>query len=458
MRRILTVSVKTELDVLAARQRSRQITALCGFTNHDQVRISTVVSELARNIYNYADSGRIDFAISQESVEQSLKQSLIIRIEDQGPGIANLHLILAGQYHSETGMGLGILGARRMMDEFDITTVPDKGTTIVLKKLLPADATFLTPAMIGDIGAQIGTLQVNVALSEIQQQNKDLLESFAALKAHQDELLQLTQQLQATNGKMAELNAELAVKADQLQRADVRKDEFLAILAHELRNPLAAAAMTADILENVPVPQARVIEMGKTISRQVGHMSRLVEDLLDVSRVTRGLVAIENEAVDMRTVVLASLEQTSPLVKSKTHSLLPSLADDGCHVLGDMTRLVQVVSNLLTNAARYTPDGGHIAIDLSVDQDCVVVQVSDNGIGIGPDLMSRLFDLYVQAEVSTDARTGGLGLGLTLVKSIVDLHQGTIDVFSDGKDKGSRFRVQLPRHHPDIRDDKKCPA
>ena len=121
MRRILTVSVKTELDVLAARQRSRQITALCGFTNHDQVRISTVVSELARNIYNYADSGRIDFAISQELATQSL----MIRIEDQGPGIANLHQILAGEYQSESGMGLGILGARRMMDECDITTAPN---------------------------------------------------------------------------------------------------------------------------------------------------------------------------------------------------------------------------------------------------------------------------------------------------------------------------------------------
>ncbi|HEV2610026.1 MAG TPA: ATP-binding protein [Noviherbaspirillum sp.] len=441
MRRILSVSVKTELDVLAARQRSRQITALCGFTSHDQVRISTVVSELARNIYNYADSGRIDFSISQ----QSDVQSLMIRIEDLGPGIAHLPLILAGRYHSETGMGLGILGARRMMDECDITTVPNEGTTIVLKKLLPAGAAYLTPAMIGDIGSQIGTLQVNVALSEMQQQNKDLLEGFAALKAHQDKLLQLTQELQTTNEKMVALNVELAVKAEQLQRADVRKDEFLAILAHELRTPLAAAAMTADVLENVPVSQARVIELGKTISRQVGHMSRLVEDLLDVSRVTRGLVAIKNDPVDMRAVVLASLEQTSPLVKSKSHSLLQSLPDVACHVSGDMTRLVQVVSNLLTNAARYTPAGGRITVDLAADEDWIVVEVMDNGVGIDPELMPRLFDLYVQAEVSTDARTGGLGLGLSLVKSIVDLHRGTVSAASEGNGKGSRFRVQLPR-------------
>lgn len=441
MQQILTVEVKNELDVLVSRQRARQITSLCGFNNHDQIRISTVVSELARNIYNYANKGQVEFSLSG----QTDSQSLMIRIEDQGPGIEDLDLILSGRYHSKTGMGLGILSARRLMDNVEITTHKNIGTCIRLQRNLPAGSTNLTSAAIGSIRAQIDALQDNVALSEVQQQNKELAEALAAVKAHQEELLHLTHELRATNQTVVALNEELKSKAEQLQRADIRKDEFLAILGHELRNPLSAVSMASCLLEAQQMPPERAAQLGQVITRQTNHMSRLVEDLLDVSRVTRGLVAIDKKPVDMRTVVENTVEQVGPLIKRKSHKLAINVPDEACYVLGDMTRLVQVGSNLLSNAARYTPDGGTISVHLVAEPEQVVLRVTDNGIGIAPELLPRLFDLYVQAEHPTDGKNGGLGVGLALVKSIVELHSGTITASSRGKGEGSQFSVGFPR-------------
>ncbi|MFC7515841.1 ATP-binding protein [Herbaspirillum sp. GCM10030257] len=441
--RIITIAVKTELDVLVSRQRARQVTALCGFSPHDQVRISTVVSELARNIYNYAAPGKIEFAVSKVATAQDL----VIRVEDKGPGIENLDAILEGRYKSRTGMGLGILGARRLMDHVEITTAKNQGTTLVLKRALPPGVPILTPAMIGTFGAQLGVLQDNVALAEVQHQNMELLQALSALKANQEELLVLTHQLRVTNQAVAGLNADLEEKAVQLQQADVRKDEFLAILAHELRNPLAAASLAAEVLESAPLPTERVVQLGQVVSRQVGHMSRLVEDLLDVSRVTRGLVAIDKKIVDMRTITQTAVEQLGPVINAKSHEFLLSFPDEACLVSGDATRLVQVGTNLIGNAVRYTPDGGQISVTLLMTDKTVTFQITDDGDGIDPDLLPKLFDLYVQAERSTEGRNGGLGIGLTLVKSIVELHGGTVTAKSAGKGLGSTFSVSLPRQN-----------
>lgn len=439
--RILTVAVKSELDVLVSRQRARQITELCGFSPQDQVRIATVVSEMARNIYNYATSGKVEFAVSKATIAQDL----VISVEDDGPGIDNLDAILDGRYQSKTGMGLGILGARRLMDHVDITTAKHVGTTIVLKRALPAGAPVVTSTMVGSFSAQLGTLQDNVALAEVRHQNQDLLETLAASKIQQEELQAVTQQLRATHETVVMLNSELEEKAAKLQKADVRKDEFLAILAHELRNPLAAAGMAASVLEAAPVSSERATQLGQIVSRQIGHMSRLVEDLIDVSKVTRGLVAIEKKVVDMRTIARTAVEQLGPVIIAKSHQLVLSLPDDECCVSGDATRLVQVGTNLIGNAVRYTPVGGEISVTLLPTTEMVTFQVTDNGQGIDPDLLPRLFDLYVQAERSTEGRTGGLGIGLTLVKSIAELHGGTVSATSHGKGLGSTFTINLPR-------------
>jgi signal transduction histidine kinase len=440
-RRLMTVAIKTELDVVACRQRARQIAALCSFGAQDQARISTAVSELARNAFSYANGGKVEFAVTEDTPPQML----LVRIEDEGPGIDSLDLVLAGRFQSPTGLGLGIIGARRLVDQCDITTVKGVGTTILLKKALPADAPLVTPAKIGAFGTQLAALPNNVALSEVQQQNRELIGALEALQERQDELLRLTQTLESMNRSMAALNAQLDEKARHLGDADRRKDEFLAILSHELRGPLSATGLAAQVLSVPPVPEPRAAQLGQVIMRQVGHMTRLVEDLLDVSRVSRGLVILEKTSVDLCAIVRDALEQVGPLIKSKSHEFVVAIPSGHCWIPGDRIRLVQVVCNLLSNAARYTPAGGHITLSLAVEESTTILTVKDDGIGLSPDLLPHLFDLYVQAERSSDGKNGGLGLGLALVRSLVEAHGGTVTAASDGKGLGSTFSVRLQR-------------
>lgn len=432
---IHSVRVNSELDVLVSRQRSRQIAALCSFSNQDQVRISTVVSELARNIFNYAGVGTVEFSVATDET----LQSLMIRFTDDGPGIADLDLILSEQYKSTTGMGLGILGARRLMDSCEIATAGD-GTTIVIKRSIPKGSAQLTPAFITRMSEQLGILPDGAALAESRQHNQELAAALATLKSQQEEL-------KAANAAVVSVYAALDLKAAQLQQADVRKDEFLAILAHELRNPLSAIAMAAGSLGHPGVNMARMGEMGALITRQVGHMGKLVEDLLDVSRVTRGMVEIHRQQVDLRTVVQNAFEQLTAAIEAKGQHLETTLPKQACQVTGDELRLTQVVSNLLSNAVRYSPRGAMIGVALSAHGSTVTLTVSDNGNGIEPALLPRLFDLYVQAENSTSGK-GGLGIGLTLVKSIVELHGGSVAATSAGRGLGSRFEVCLPLRTP----------
>ena len=236
-----------------------------------------------------------------------------------------------------------------------------------------------------------------------------------------------------------------AVQAgEQLRLANRRKDEFLAILSHEMRNPLAAAKMAAMLLEAPNMNDARAAHLGQVINRQVGHMSRLVEDLIDVSRVSQGLVTLDMKRVDMMLVLHEALEQVRPMMTAKRHTVRIDSAAGGSFVSGDKTRLVQVVSNLLSNAARYTPDEGSISIRTTSQAGVFVLEVADNGIGLDAQTVPELFNLFVQAERSTDRKNGGLGLGLALVKSLVELHGGSVTASSDGKDLGSMFAISLP--------------
>lgn len=245
-----------------------------------------------------------------------------------------------------------------------------------------------------------------------------------------------------------------------LQEADRRKDEFLAMLAHELRNPLAPIAAAADLLQIAQQEGARVRRIGGIISRQLRHMSGLVDDLLDVSRVTRGLVTLDKAPVDMRQIVTDAVEQVRPLIDTKRHQLILQVSPDAAIVVGDAKRLVQIVANLLNNAAKYTPDRGEVAIRLDVNGLHVTVEVADNGIGMPPDLVNRVFDLFAQAERSSDRTAGGLGIGLAIVKSLVELHGGVVSCESQGVGKGSRFVIRLPclaecgEHTPMPTDDK----
>ena len=231
---------------------------------------------------------------------------------------------------------------------------------------------------------------------------------------------------------------------ERLEREHQRKDEFLAMLAHELRNPLAPISSAAQLLRVLFADVPRIKDVSGVISRQVAHMTHLVDDLLDVSRVTRGLVTINQTTVELGAVLREAAEQIKPVIDARKHSLALEIASAPLPVCGDRTRLVQVAANLLNNAAKYTPDGGMLHVSLARQDGMAVLQVRDNGIGIGADLLPVVFDLFTQAERTPDRAQGGLGLGLALVKKLVELHGGAVEAHSDGQGQGSTFTVRLP--------------
>jgi signal transduction histidine kinase/ActR/RegA family two-component response regulator len=231
----------------------------------------------------------------------------------------------------------------------------------------------------------------------------------------------------------------------KLRDADRRKDEFLAMLAHELRNPLAPIGMAAKVLRVGQASPDRVRQTCEIIDRQIRHMTKLLDDLLDVSRVTRGQVVLAQGLHDIVAIVQDAVEQARPLIDARHHRLSIALPTHAAHVHGDGTRLVQIVTNLLNNAAKYTPKGGVIELACRLDADNVHISVRDNGNGIDAALLPHVFDLFVQGERSFDRAQGGLGIGLALVKSLVEQHGGSVSVASGGHGAGSEFTIRLPR-------------
>ena len=230
----------------------------------------------------------------------------------------------------------------------------------------------------------------------------------------------------------------------ELREADQRKDEFLATLAHELRNPLAPIRTSLEILR-MPAADPSLLERSREIiERQVTHLARLVEDLLDVSRVMRGKIELRRERVSLSTVVAHAIETALPVLDTQAQQLTVAIPAPPIELDADPVRLGQVIGNLLTNAAKYTPRGGHIGISAAVESGRAVIRVRDNGVGIAPALLPRVFDLFVQADDSVSRSQGGLGIGLTLVKSLVEMHGGTVEARSDGAGQGSEFIVRLP--------------
>ena len=228
------------------------------------------------------------------------------------------------------------------------------------------------------------------------------------------------------------------------EEADQRKDEFLATLAHELRNPLAPIRNAVQImrLSGASAPAAR--HLSEMMERQVGHMVRLVDDLLEVSRITRGKIELRKERVALAAVIEAAVETSRPLIEAQRHELGVTLPLQPLYLEADATRLAQVFGNLLNNAAKYTDEGGQIEVTATRQGDEVLVTVRDSGTGIGAAALPRVFDMFMQGENSRDRTQGGLGIGLTLVRSLVEMHGGSVDARSEGTGKGSEFIVRLP--------------
>jgi two-component system CheB/CheR fusion protein len=255
-----------------------------------------------------------------------------------------------------------------------------------------------------------------------------------ALRRARDELEQ----------RVRERTSALAQANEALRVADRHKDEFLAMLAHELRNPLAPLRNALQIIQQPGAYGATAERAREMAERQVGHMARLLDDLLDVSRISRGKIELRTEAVDLAAVVRRTVDAVLPLIEQRSHELTVSLPTGAVHVQGDPTRLEQIVTNLLHNAAKYTDPGGHVWLGADREGAEAVIRVRDTGVGIAPEMLPRIFDLFVQAERRLDRAVGGVGIGLTLVRRLVELHGGTVAASSPGPGRGSEFVVRLP--------------
>ncbi|MFL6198029.1 MAG: ATP-binding protein [Thermoanaerobaculia bacterium] len=244
------------------------------------------------------------------------------------------------------------------------------------------------------------------------------------------------------------LEEELRRRAEDLAGADRRKDQFLAMLAHELRNPLAPIRNAVELMRQVETFDPAFQPSREMVERQVKHLARLVDDLLDVSRITQGSIRLRKEAVELGTVIDRAVEATRPLIDSRAHDLKVQLPTDPIHLEADPTRLEQILANLLNNAAKYTMPGGQIRVTAALEGGEAVVRVRDNGIGVPPDVLERVFEPFVQSEGSLARSEGGLGIGLTLVRSLVEMHGGSVEAHSPGLGQGSEFVVRLPARLP----------
>lgn len=302
-------------------------------------------------------------------------------------------------------------------------------------------------------------VELHLQRRELQNLNRSLAEANRRLELANTnlqaektrELETLNQTLKRANTDLEQTNrvlqgevAERARAEAALKEADRHKDEFLAVLAHELRNPLAPIRNAVEIMRRSALTDPQLSWSRDVIERQVKHLTRLVDDLLDVSRITRGNINLSREPVSVTTIVARAIETIQPLIAEQRHDLAVDVAEDGLEVEGDLTRLTQVLGNLLNNAAKYTDPGGKLGVSARRQGTDVEIRVRDNGIGIPPELLPRLFQLFTQVDGAAHRAQGGLGIGLALVRQLIQMHGGSVTAYSQGPGQGSEFLIRLP--------------
>jgi signal transduction histidine kinase/DNA-binding response OmpR family regulator len=439
---ITSVLVQQEPDVVAARQRTRQIASALGFDSQDQTRLATAVSELARNAYGYAGGGKIEFMIEG----QTTPQVMLIRVSDKGPGIANLGAILEGRYRSNTGMGLGIIGARRLVDQCHIQTAPNQGTAVVLKKMLPHRAPLATTARLNEIVGALAAQRPENAFDEVRRQNQELLRALSDARERQEELARVNQELEDTNRGVVALYAELDERASHLRRADELKTRFLSDMSHEFRTPLSSIlALSGLLLDRADG------ELTAEQEKQVGFIRRsaeglldLVNDLLDLAKIEAGKVEVRPTEFSVAGLFSAVRGMLRPLLMAQTVNLVFEEPEATAALYSDESKVSQILRNFISNALKFT-DRGEIRVkaELNEDQSTVTFSVADTGLGIALEDQERIFEEFTQVESPVQRKVKGTGLGLPLCRKLATLLGGKIDLVSQ-VGVGSTFSLTIP--------------
>ncbi|MGE5610068.1 MAG: ATP-binding protein [Bacillota bacterium] len=439
---ILTIELRFEHDLVLARQRARQLAGLLGFDAQDQTRIATAVSEIARNAYKYAGGGKVQFL-----VQSSSPGVLLIRVQDSGPGISNVQAILDGQYRSRTGMGLGIIGAKRLMDQFEVESAPRKGTTVLLGKQRSPKAAPLSPQTIADLTDQLIRSQPQDPFEELQNQNQELLRTMDELRQRQAELAQLNRELEDTNRGVVALYAELDERADYLRRASDLKSRFLSNMTHEFRTPLNSIMSLTYLLADgtdgkLSVEQEKQVAF---IRKSAEDLSELVNDLLDLAKVEAGKVVIRPQPFEVANLFGALRGMLRPMLAANSSVSMVFEEPTGIPVMDtDEAKVSQILRNFISNAIKFT-ERGEVRVSAYLDSktNTVTFAVADTGIGIAPENQDKVFQEYGQVENKLQAKLKGTGLGLPLSKRLAQLLGGDLSLISE-PGKGSTFYATIP--------------
>jgi signal transduction histidine kinase/CheY-like chemotaxis protein len=442
--RLLLVALEREPDLVLVRKRTRRVAELLGFDRQDQTRITTAVSELARNAFEYAGGGRAEFRVRDDAAPV-----FEIIISDKGPGIADLDAVLSGSHASEKGMGVGLRGARRLMDAFHIESNPGLGTTVRVLKSLPARAPVVNRGLLTRIGQALATDEPADPVDEIRRQNQEMLAQLQELQDRQETLSQLNQELQDTNRGVVALYAELDERADHLRRADELKSKFLSNMSHEFRTPLNSVLALSRLLlartdgDLTPEQEKQV----QFIRKSAQSLTELVNDLLDLAKVEAGktvVTPVEFSAEDLFGALRGMLR---PLLVGDAVALIFEDAEDVPALYTDEGKVSQILRNFLSNAIKFT-ENGEVRVWSTADSeaDTVTFHVRDTGIGIAEEDLGVIFEEFGQVTHAMQSRVKGTGLGLPLSKRLAELLGGSIAVQSS-PGQGSVFSVTVPRVH-----------
>ena len=439
---ILNAEIRYEQDVVSARQRARHIAELLGFDSQQQTRIATAVSEIARNAFQYGGGGRVEFCVEG----RTRPQIFTIRVSDRGSGIRNLDAILDGDYASQTGMGLGIVGARRLMDRFEIQSSRDSGTCVSMHKLLARKARLLTAELLPELTAELIRQSPGGLIEAVRQQNTDLLRTLDELRQRQDELARLNRELEDTNRGVVALYAELDERADHLRRADEVKTRFLSNMSHEFRTPLnSILALTRLLMDRVDGElsneQERQIHF---VRKSAENLSELVNDLLDLAKVEAGKLVVRPTEFEARNLFGALRGMLRPLLLNTSVNLVFEEPDGIPLLCTDEGKVSQILRNFISNALKFTEQGEvRVSARLSEDGRSAVFLVADTGIGIAAEHQSIIFQEFAQLESSLQRKVRGTGLGLPLSKKLAELLGGSVSVASQ-PGLGSTFSAAIP--------------
>jgi signal transduction histidine kinase/ActR/RegA family two-component response regulator len=442
---LTSVAIVVEQDIVLARQRARQLAEMLGLDQQDQARVATAVSELARNAFQYGHGGKATYAIASDQ-----EPEFVIEISDRGPGISSLDDVLEGRYQSRTGMGLGIVGARRLMDRFEIASEPGAGTTVTVAKRLvrPPPA----KAELGRITGSLAEIEVNAPTRELQLQNQELMRALDELNARREELARLNRELEETNRGVVALYAELDERAEELRRSSEAKSGFLSSVSHELRTPLSSMLALCDLLlERADGPLTEEQERQIVYIRGGAEaLLPLVNDLLDLARIESGKTVVHADRFVIDDLFASLRGMFRPLHDDDHLSLVFEPAPDLPTIRSDESKVAQVLRNLVSNALKFTQDGEvRVSARLDDEQGMVAFTVADTGIGIAPEDRVRIFEEFEQVEGPLQAGTRGTGLGLAVSQRLATVLGGAISLDSE-PGRGSTFTLSIPVAYSDV--------